>query len=101
MFDKVLFMTIEDTQSVDSIVARKETQNSRCVTKGGSKVKLVYRIKPPCSRCPYKLGVVRTVTSPCSQCKANGYRSFERFRKEWSGNGLSVQNKKNSRQIIL
>ena len=38
--------------------------------------KLLYRIKPPCSKCPYKLGHVYFVTSPCPQCKINNYEMY-------------------------
>lgn len=61
---------------------------------GGSKMKLIYRIKPPCSKCPYALGRIRTVTNPCPQCKANGYRSFELFKRQRSGNGSIPKNEK-------
>ena len=49
-------------------------------------MKLITRIKPPCSKCPYKLGSIHTVTNPCPKCKANGYQAFERFQRERSGN---------------
>lgn len=42
--------------------------------------KLVYQFKPPCPKCPYTLGVVKTVVNPCPQCKLNGYQSYEWFR---------------------
>lgn len=44
--------------------------------------KLFYRVKPPCPNCPYTLGIVHTVVNPCPECKANGYKTYERFRKE-------------------
>lgn len=31
----------------------------------------------PCSRCPYKLGIIKTLVNPCPQCKASGYKYFE------------------------
>ncbi len=43
--------------------------------------KLINRIKPPCAKCPYKLGIVKTPVNPCPQCKLNGYQSYEWFRK--------------------
>ena len=46
---------------------------------------LLYKVKPPCDKCPYKLGLVHTVVNPCPQCKANGYNAYERFIKELSG----------------
>ncbi|MBR3570507.1 MAG: hypothetical protein IKN96_06880 [Oscillibacter sp.] len=39
------------------------------------------RLKAPCARCPYKLGLVRAVVNPCPQCKDNGYAMFEQFQK--------------------
>ena len=45
---------------------------------------LIYKIKPPCDKCPYKLGLVHTVVNPCPQCKANGYQSYEMFKKQLS-----------------
>ncbi len=42
--------------------------------------KIARVIKPPCPKCPYKLGRVRTPINPCPQCKANGYQSYELFK---------------------
>ena len=53
---------------------------------GEEKMKANILRKKPCSKCPYTLGQIRTVTNPCPQCKANGYQSFERFKMEQSGN---------------
>jgi len=39
--------------------------------------KLIYLIKPPCGRCPYKLGLVKFVVSPCPQCKFNNYSTYK------------------------
>lgn len=33
----------------------------------------------PCAKCPYTLGLIRTLTNPCPQCKQSGYESYERF----------------------
>ena len=41
---------------------------------------IVYRIIPPCKKCPYRLGQVRTVANPCPQCRLNGYQAYERFK---------------------
>lgn len=35
--------------------------------------------KAPCGKCPYKLGIIETLTNPCPQCKRNNYDSYERF----------------------
>lgn len=47
--------------------------------------RLIYQIKPPCSKCPYTLGEVHTFTNPCPKCKENGYRMYERFLREITG----------------
>ena len=46
---------------------------------------LFHQIKPPCDKCPYKLGLVQTLTNPCPQCKENGYQTFERLQQQASG----------------
>ena len=46
--------------------------------------KLFYKIKPPCSKCLYKRGVIETPVNPCPLCKLNGYQSFELFQKQLS-----------------
>lgn len=48
--------------------------------------KLLYKIKPPCPKCPYTLGHVHTLRNPCPECRLNGYRMYERFLKGQSGN---------------
>ncbi|MCH5250546.1 MAG: hypothetical protein J1E98_11460 [Lachnospiraceae bacterium] len=40
---------------------------------------LIHKIKPPCPKCPYTLGLVYTLTSPCLECKVNGYQMYEVF----------------------
>ena len=45
---------------------------------------LLGRMKPPCDKCPYKLGLVHTVVNPCPQCKENNYKTYERFKKEFA-----------------
>lgn len=52
--------------------------------------KLVYQIKPPCPKCPYTLGLVHTVKNPCPECKANGYQTFERFKRIASKEPMSL-----------
>ena len=44
-----------------------------------NKNNLLYLLKAPCGKCPYKLGLVRTIVNPCPQCKADNYRTYERF----------------------
>lgn len=52
---------------------------------------LIYQVKPPCSKCPYKLGHIQTLINPCPQCKLNYYQDYEEFKKQltekYSGNG--------------
>lgn len=52
--------------------------------------KLIYQIKPPCHKCPYTLGLVHTVKNPCPECKANGYQTFERFKRIASKEPMSL-----------
>jgi hypothetical protein len=35
--------------------------------------------KTPCSKCPYKLGIINTLRNPCPECKASGYKAYEQF----------------------
>lgn len=49
---------------------------------------LIHHMNPPCSKCPYKLGLVQTLINPCPQCKENGYQTFERFQQQASGDYL-------------
>jgi predicted Zn-ribbon and HTH transcriptional regulator len=37
----------------------------------------MYRIKPPCPKCPYTLGQVQFVRNPCPECKANNYEMYK------------------------
>ena len=39
------------------------------------------RLKSPCARCPYKLGLVRAVVNPFPSCRANGYSMFEQLQR--------------------
>lgn len=36
----------------------------------------------PCGKCPYKLGLVKTLIDPCPQCKLDGYSACEHFLKQ-------------------
>ncbi len=49
--------------------------------------KLLIRLKKkPCAKCPYKLGVVTTPFNPCTECRLNGYKTYEWFLKlPWQG----------------
>ncbi len=40
---------------------------------------LIYKIKPPCSKCPYKLGEIKAFKNPCNECKMNNYDMYNRF----------------------
>ena len=55
--------------------------------------KLIYYMKPPCSKCLYKLGLVHTVVNPCPQCKENGYSMFEQFQCMHRGPVFTFQHK--------
>ncbi|MDE6944045.1 MAG: hypothetical protein K2P66_06445 [Lachnospiraceae bacterium] len=48
-------------------------------------MKMVNAKKKLCSRCPYTLGLIKTLTNPCPECRMNGYRSYEWFQKQLSG----------------
>lgn len=45
--------------------------------------KIIYQLKPPCSKCPYKLGEVKTTVNPCPRCKENNYQDFEIFQTKY------------------
>ncbi len=47
---------------------------------------ILLKIKKPCSECPYKQGIVKTLVNPCPSCKENGYKTFEQFQKNLSKN---------------
>ena len=51
----------------------------------GGKMKMFSSRKNLCSKCPYKLGIIKTLINPCPECKLNGYQSYEWFRKQLSG----------------
>ena len=34
-------------------------------------------LRPPCARCPYRLGLVVFVQSPCPACRMDGYRTYD------------------------
>lgn len=53
--------------------------------------KIAYRIKPPCSKCPYKLGLVHTFISPCPQCRENGFGMFEFFQQKTVAGGEKTE----------
>ena len=42
---------------------------------------LISSIEPPCPKCPYALGLVRTTVSPCPQCRADNYQAYKHFKK--------------------
>lgn len=41
--------------------------------------KVIKHVIPPCRKCPYKLGYVKTLVNPCPQCKQNWYSTFDYF----------------------
>ena len=42
---------------------------------------LIDKIKPPCPKCPYTLGLVKFVVDPCPNCKHNGYNMYYKLTK--------------------
>ena len=38
--------------------------------------RLVHMFKLPCPQCPYTLGYVKCVVSPCPMCKLNNYETY-------------------------
>lgn len=38
---------------------------------------VVRAVRPPCARCPYRLGLVKFVQSPCPACMMSGYRIYD------------------------
>jgi hypothetical protein len=36
-------------------------------------------IEKPCNKCPYKLGLIHTLTNPCPKCEMNNYKTYEEF----------------------
>ena len=57
---------------------------------------LIYLINPPCPKCPYTLGLVKTLRNPCPECQLNGYKTFERFQRQLSG--LEYHDPKNDKE---
>lgn len=55
---------------------------------------LIHHVKPLCSKCPYKLGLVHTLINPCPQCKKGGYQMFEGFQKQVLNSGLTSEHEK-------
>lgn len=44
----------------------------------------IYQVKPPCSKCPYKLGHIQTPANPCPQCRMDNYRNYSLFKEQLS-----------------
>ena len=42
-------------------------------------------VRPPCRSCPYRLGIVKFVQSPCPACRMDGYRMFDILTRGHSG----------------
>jgi hypothetical protein len=40
---------------------------------------IIEAVNPPCSKCPYKQGIIHTLMNPCPECKTNGYKAYEQF----------------------
>ncbi len=50
-------------------------------------IDIIHPVKPPCLRCPYKLGLVQMVVCPCPQCKSSGYRMYAQFQNQKRSQG--------------
>lgn len=42
----------------------------------------ILKSNPPCDKCPYKLGIIKTLTNPCPHCKITGYSTYKQFLKQ-------------------
>ena len=42
-------------------------------------------VRPTCASCPYRLGIVKFVQSPCPACRMDGYRMFDILTRGHSG----------------
>jgi hypothetical protein len=40
-------------------------------------MKPIRRVIPPCPKCPFQLGQLLAILSPCSACRLNGYQTYE------------------------
>ncbi|MBD5449753.1 MAG: hypothetical protein HDR28_06295 [Lachnospiraceae bacterium] len=58
-------------------------------------MKLINKIRLPCAKCPYKLGIVKTPVNPCPPCKLNDYQSYEWFQKQLAGEYQSIESIQN------
>lgn len=57
----------------------------------------INHLNPKCSRCPYKLGLIKTLVNPCQQCKANDYNMFEVFKQMVSDDKQHSHSDKNEK----
>ena len=53
--------------------------------------KLKYSIAPPCPKCPYTLGKVKFVVSPCPECKLSNYQTYHILAEGKHGSPLIVK----------
>ncbi len=51
------------------------------VLKGG-----LHRLGPPCETCPYHLGIIVCVQSPCPTCRGGGFRVYEELLRQANRN---------------
>ena len=56
---------------------------------------IINKLKAPCNKCPYKLGMIQTLVNPCPQCKLNDYRNYELFKKQLSVDNSEDNNRRN------
>lgn len=60
---------------------------------------IIQPIKPPCLNCPYKLGLVHMVVSPCPQCKGNGYQMYAMLMQRSQGKAACPPGTKNGSAV--
>lgn len=54
----------------------------KVMTADGEVLGMKEKSESPCFKCPYKLGVIKTLVNPCPQCKMTGYSTYKRFIKQ-------------------
>ena len=49
------------------------------------------QLKAPCAKCPYKLGLIKTLVNPCPECRLNCYSMYKTFTENKPGKISSSQ----------
>lgn len=42
----------------------------------------INKLNLPCNKCPYKLGLIKTLINPCPKCKMTNYSTYKEFIKQ-------------------